>query len=116
MPPPQPPTALPPMPIVNQTTPPPNIVHIPPATHPYSGSHYRYPVMPPSFPTSSPPFPHPHLYYLFETFINTTQLEQFIARCPNLNDSYIAIPLPFWTRYREPNRQGRPTFGYFIHR
>lgn len=88
---------------------------IPKATHGYVGTPYKYPKMPENFLQSTPPFPPPFPNYNFDAFKDPTQLEEFIKRTPNLNDSYIAIPLPFWTRYREPNHRGRPTFGYFIH-
>lgn len=80
-------------------------------------SAYRYPKPLPGFEKSLPPFPPPHQGMKAEPFLNTDHLDTMISLQTDLNEAYIAIPLPFWTRYREPKtNHSRPTFGYFIHK
>lgn len=82
--------------------------------HPHSS--YTYPVTNSSFSSSRPPFPPPQNNYKFYAFRNIPDLLEYISKTSDLNDSYIALPTAFLTRYKEPQNHSFPTFGYFIHK
>lgn len=84
--------------------------------HRVNGSAYKFPKCPPNFQNTCPPFPAPDPSYKFQAFKSFAEFKFQVSQTPDLNNSYIAFPIPFMTRWKDYPSQTFPLFGYFIHK
>lgn len=84
--------------------------------HKHQGARIIYPRCPPNFQNTCPPFPAPDPSYKFQPFKSFDEFLYQVQLTPDLNNSYVAIPIPFMTRFHETRSQSFPLFGYFIHK